>query len=98
MAGDCGPPGETMYTFLYVVYVILSSAVFLLFFFWALKHGQFRDQQRARFLPLTEERGEKEPMKRAGSNRSWNTVFLGLLFSGTAAIVAVVAYAVLHRG
>ena len=87
-----------MYYFLYIVYVILSSAVFLLFFFWALKHGQFRDQQRARFLPLVEDRGQKAPVKSSKLGRSQIYVFFGLLFSVVVALGAVLLYVIIRRG
>jgi cbb3-type cytochrome oxidase maturation protein len=87
-----------MYYFLYIVYVILSSAVFLLFFFWGLKHGQFKDQQRARFLPLVEDRDQKVStrMGSSGSSRSHSYFFFGLLFTGAAAVGVVVIYMIIH--
>lgn len=87
-----------MYYFLYIVYVILSSGVFLLFFFWALKHGQFRDQQRARFLPLVEDRRQKAPVKSSKFGRSQIYVFFGLLFSVVVALGAVLLYVIIRRG
>lgn len=85
-----------MYYFLYIIYVILSSAVFLLFFFWALKHGQFKDQQRARFLPLVEDQGQKVPVSLSKFGRSWNYLFFGLLLSGVAVVGALVLYLILY--
>jgi cbb3-type cytochrome oxidase maturation protein len=87
-----------MYYFLYIVYVILSSAVFLLFFFWALKHGQFKDQQRARFLPLVEDRGRKATVNLSKVGRSGIYIFFGLLFSVMVALGAVLLYVVIRRG
>jgi cbb3-type cytochrome oxidase maturation protein len=40
--------------------MITGFIISLCLFFWALKNGQFRDQQRARFLPLLAEREEHE--------------------------------------
>ena len=42
----------------FVLYMITGFIISLCLFFWALKNGQFRDQQRARFLPLLEEQEE----------------------------------------
>jgi cbb3-type cytochrome oxidase maturation protein len=39
----------------FVAYIAIGLSISLLVFFWALKTGQFRDQQRARFLPLRDE-------------------------------------------
>ena len=44
----------------FVLYMITGFIICLCFFFWALKNGQFRDQQRARFLPLLGEQEEPE--------------------------------------
>ena len=33
----------------------MGAAITLYFFLWAVRNGQFKDQQRARFLPLTDE-------------------------------------------
>lgn len=44
----------------FVIYMITGFIISLCIFFWALKNGQFRDQQRARFLPLIGEREEPE--------------------------------------
>jgi cbb3-type cytochrome oxidase maturation protein len=40
----------------FVIYIVTGFIISLGIFFWALKNGQFRDQKRARFLPLIEER------------------------------------------
>jgi len=45
-----------MYYPFFIIYILLGFAITLPFIFWALKNGQFEQQQRARFLPL-----EKEP-------------------------------------
>jgi cbb3-type cytochrome oxidase maturation protein len=39
----------------FVIYIVTGFIISLCILFWALKNGQFRDQQRARFLPLVEE-------------------------------------------
>ena len=42
----------------FVIYIVTGFVISLGIFFWALKNGQFRDQQRARFLPLVGEQEE----------------------------------------
>ncbi len=46
-----------MYFPYFVAYMVAGFVLSLLVFFWALNNGQFRDQQRARYLPLDEKTG-----------------------------------------
>jgi cbb3-type cytochrome oxidase maturation protein len=41
-----------MYTPYFITYLVVGLAIGLTAFGWALKNGQFKDQERARFLPL----------------------------------------------
>jgi cbb3-type cytochrome oxidase maturation protein len=41
-----------MYTPYFITYLVVGLAIGLTAFGWALKKGQFKDQERARFLPL----------------------------------------------
>ena len=41
-----------MYYPYFIAYMAAGFLISLVVFFWALNSGQFRDQQRARFLPL----------------------------------------------
>lgn len=43
-----------MYFPYFITYMGLGIGVSVIVFIWALKNGQFSDQQRARFLPLEE--------------------------------------------
>ncbi|MDX9788293.1 MAG: cbb3-type cytochrome oxidase assembly protein CcoS [Desulfobacterales bacterium] len=43
-----------MYFPYFITYIVVGFALSLIVFIWALKNGQFQDQQRARFLPLEE--------------------------------------------
>ncbi|MBW2490495.1 MAG: cbb3-type cytochrome oxidase assembly protein CcoS, partial [Deltaproteobacteria bacterium] len=45
-----------MYFPYFITYMALGYVISLVVFFWALKNGQFKEQQRARFLPLEDER------------------------------------------
>ena len=44
-----------MYYPYYIAYMALGFIISLMVFFWALNSGQFKDQQRARFIPLESE-------------------------------------------
>lgn len=41
-----------MYFPYFITYITIGLVISLVVFFWALANGQFRDQKRARFLPL----------------------------------------------
>ena len=51
-----------MYYPYFLAYMVSGFVISLIVLLWALKNGQFREQQRARFLPL-EEGLEAEPVK-----------------------------------
>lgn len=44
-----------MYYSYFLTYIIVGIFISLLVFSWALRNGQFKDQDRARFLPLEDE-------------------------------------------
>ena len=78
-----------MYFPYFVAYMVVGFGVSLAVFFWALNRGQFRDQRRARFLPL-----ESAPsavsvkLTRKGRVESWGLFDLACWFSGAGAIEA----------
>ncbi len=82
-----------MYYPYFIAYLGIGLVLSVTVFCWALKNGQFRDQQRARFLPL-----EKEPGSggvKASKIGRWEIYALFLLaFAGLAASAAVLAYAI----
>jgi cbb3-type cytochrome oxidase maturation protein len=86
------PHGKTeeMYYPFYLAYMLAGFVISLAVFFWALNRGQFRDQQRARFLPL-EDRPAEGPVKLTRFGR-WQTIFLFILAGAglTATAVAIV--------
>ena len=41
-----------MYFPYYIAYMIIGFLLTLVVFFWALNQGQFKDQNRARYIPL----------------------------------------------
>jgi cbb3-type cytochrome oxidase maturation protein len=79
----------------FVAYICLGLVIGLTFFFWAVKNEQFRDQQRARFLPLTAAE-DAAPVKPSRMGKI-ETVSLALLAcAGLAASAAVLLYSLIH--
>jgi len=73
-----------MYYPYFVAYIVVGVVIGLLVFFWALKNGQFNDQQRARFLPL-----EEEPEQRSDETSKVNRLeFFALGFLACAGLAA----------
>jgi cbb3-type cytochrome oxidase maturation protein len=83
------------YYTLYIIYIIVSTILGVWGFWWALKNGQFRDQQRARFLPLREE--EESPRLEVNPHRYHAAVFLGLIIFWLV-VTGIFAVYVLVRG
>jgi cbb3-type cytochrome oxidase maturation protein len=52
-----------MYYPYFIAYMAAGFIISLALFFWALNSGQFKDQQRARFLPLQNDLRPKSPKK-----------------------------------
>lgn len=83
-----------MYFPYFITYMAVGLAISLGVFFWALKNGQFKDQQRARFLPLEKKR---EPSVQAvsGMKRFEIYALMFLAFAGLAASAAVLVFSLL---
>ncbi|MDP2647015.1 MAG: cbb3-type cytochrome oxidase assembly protein CcoS [Desulfobacterales bacterium] len=62
---------------LFISYIAAGLTIGLLVFLWALKNGQFKDQERARFLPMENE-PEFQPGKlsRLSQYETWILFFL----------------------
>ena len=76
-----------MYYPYFLAYMVSGFVISLIVLLWALKNGQFREQQRARFLPL-EEGLEAEPVKvsKIGKIEAYALIVLASLgLFGTAA-------------
>jgi nitrogen fixation-related uncharacterized protein len=76
-----------MYYPYFLAYMISGFVISLIVLIWALRNGQFKDQQRARFLPL-EEGLETEPVKvsKIGKIEAYALILLASLgLFGTAA-------------
>jgi len=84
-----------MYFPYFITYIVIGFAISLVVFFWALKNGQFKDQRRARFLPLADE-PEVSEIKVSKFNRYEAYILLLLAVSGIAASGAVLIFSLLY--
>lgn len=83
-----------MYFPYYVAYMTAGFIISLAVFFWALNQGQFKDQNRARFIPLEADGGGK-PVKPSRFARIETIALFALVGIGLAASAAVIAFALL---
>ena len=84
-----------MYYPYFIAYMTIGFVISLIVFFWALRRGQFRDQERARFLPLDHEE-ERETVKRSRASRLEVAALILLACAGLSASAAVVVFALLR--
>ena len=81
-----------MLYFFFILFLVSGFIFGVIVFVWALKNGQFKDQQRARYLALEDD--EDLPKKQAStSGRFQAAAVLGLLIFGLMAIATVMVYA-----
>ena len=86
-----------MYYPYFITYITVGFAIAFAVFLWALKSGQFTDQQRARFLPLEDEPAlQNRPVSRF--NRYEAYVLLFLVFCGLLTSGAVLVFSFLNSG
>jgi cbb3-type cytochrome oxidase maturation protein len=86
-----------MYYPYFIAYMLVGFAISLVVFFWALGSGQFKDQERARFLPL--EQGEDPRPSKISRTGRYEAYALGLLVMlGLMATGAVLIFAILGAG
>ena len=83
------------YYLLWAVLIAASLWASLGGFLWAHHHGQFKDQDRARFLPLRGEAGPLGPTGGPGARRE-TMVMLGIIVTGVSAILTVLVIAALR--
>lgn len=84
-----------MYYPYFVAYMVIGFSLSLLVFVWALHNGQFRDQTRARFLPLESE-VESKPIKVSRPRRIEIYALFVLACCGLMASAAVLVFALLR--
>ena len=84
-----------MYFPYFITYMALGFVISLVVFFWALKNGQFKEQQRARFLPLEDE--HKTSAGKVSNIRRYEIYTLMFLaLAGLAASAAVLIFSLLN--
>ncbi len=84
-----------MYFPYFITYMLLGFGISLAVFFWALKNGQFKDQQRARFLPLEEE-SETAGTRVSARSRYEIYALMLLAIAGLTATAAVLIFSLLN--
>jgi len=86
-----------MYFPYFITYIVIGLFISFSVFIWALKNGQFKDQHRARFLPLEEDatRGIV-PAGRLGRLEVYALFLLAL--GGLSASGAVLIFALFFSG
>ena len=83
-----------MYYPYFIAYMAAGFIISLVVFFWALNSGQFKDQQRARFLPLQSDLQTK-PAKVPRFARIQTFALLTLVCLCLASAVAVVTFSLI---
>lgn len=85
-----------MYYPYFITYMAVGFAIGLLVFFWALSKGQFKDQERARFLPL--EDGDRASRPHSRFYRCETYALGALVLLGLAASGAVLLFSLVFAG
>jgi len=81
-----------MLYFFFILFLVSGFIFGIIVFLWALKSGQFKDQQRARYLALDDD--EEFPERQiSGSGRFQAALVLCLLVFGLMVTAAVMIYA-----
>lgn len=84
-----------MYYPYFLSYMALGLGITLIVFVWALNSGQFKEQQRARYLPL-HEAPDPPAARPARFVRLQTLVLFTMAALGLAASAAVVIFALVH--
>jgi len=84
-----------MYFPYFLAYIVSGFAIALIVFFWAVKTGQFKEQQRARFLPLENE-GDRPPLRTSRAGRLEVYTLACVALAGLAASAAVLIFSLIH--
>lgn len=87
-----------MYFPYFITYIVVGLAITLAVFFWALKNGQFGDQQRARYLPLHGDSDTTSPPPSSPFSRIEIYGLFLLAVAGLGASAAVLIFAIIHGG
>ena len=81
-----------MYFPYFIIYIVIGMILAVSLFLWALKNGQFRDQQRARFLPLYGA-PKRAPVKASKVSRIEVVALFALVVIGLCASFSTVIFA-----
>jgi cbb3-type cytochrome oxidase maturation protein len=81
-----------MYYFVFIIFIFSGLFFGIVVFLWALKSGQFKEQQRARYLPLEDEQ-EAPLIEVSRSSKLQSYVLFGILILGLVVVASVVVYA-----
>jgi cbb3-type cytochrome oxidase maturation protein len=81
-----------MYYPYFIAYMAAGFVISLVVFFWALNNDQFKDQQRARFIPLESDMNSR-PLKASRFFRIETVVLFTMLCLILASSMAVVIFA-----
>ena len=81
-----------MYYPYFIAYMAAGFVISLVVFFWALNSGQFKDQQRARYIPL-EDHLNAQPAKTSRFFRIETYALFALVCLVLASSLAVVIFA-----
>ena len=84
-----------MYYSYFISYMLIGFVLSFLVFFWALNNGQFKDQKRARFLPLQDEQ-EMRPRNVSRVSRIELYALALLATTGLMACAAVLLFALVR--
>ena len=84
-----------MYYPFFLTYILTGVIIALVVFIWALKNGQFSDQQRARFLAIEDE--EAAVVYSQSKGKYELVLIFFLVVAGIASSFALVAYALLSN-
>ena len=84
-----------MYYPYFLTYMAVGLGITLIVFAWALNNGQFKEQQRARYLPL-HDAPDPPPAKPSRFIRLEMVVLFTMAVLGLAASAAVIIFALIH--
>ena len=84
-----------MYFPYFVSYISIGLVISIVVFIWALRTGQFSDQQRARYLPLEDDPAPTVSRRSRISRYEIYALFF-LAFAGLAASAAVLIYSIFY--
>ena len=86
-----------MYYPYFIAYMAAGFLISIVVFIWALNNGQFKDQKRARFIPLETDLNTK-PLKASRFVRIETIALFSMVFICLACSVAVITFALIKAG